>query len=332
MSMKKFYAVLLILLTALVVNAQAQDPVPLRLAQTIPLPKVEGRIDHLAVDVKGQRLFVAALGNNTLEILDLRAAKRIRTIAGLREPQGVIFLLESNKIFVTNGQGGTCDIFDGTDFKLIDSVKSLDDADNIRYDSATKHIYVGYGNGALSVLDASNGQRLGDIKLAGHPESFQLESLGPRIFVNVPKAKHIAVIDRKRRAVVATWLLADAQANFPMALDEAGRRLFVGFRKPARLTIFDTESGKAVAGLDSVGDADDIFYDIAHKRVYMSGGEGFIGVFEQGDADHYKRIAKIPTASGARTSLFVPELGRLYLAVPHRGRQGAEMRVYEVKP
>lgn len=330
--MKMFYAIFLTALAVIVTKAQAEDNTPLQWVQTIPMPSVKGRIDHLAMDRKGERLFVAALGNNTLEILDLRLGKRIDAIGRLHEPQGVMFIPEFNKIFVTNRQGGTVKIFDGDSFNLISSVKFSDDADNIRYDAATKSIYVGYGDGALGILDATNDKRLGEITLAGHPESFQLERLGPRIFANIPTANHIAVIDREKRVVLATWPVTGAQANFPMALDETNHRLFVGFRKPAKLIVLDTESGKTVASLDSAGDPDDMFYDAARKRVYMSCGEGFISVFEQGDADHYKTIAKIPTRPGARSSLFMSELSRLYLAVPHRAGQGAEIRVYEARP
>ncbi len=327
--MKKFY-LLLIPVILLILKVQAQNPPPLQLVQTIPLPHVEGRIDHLDVDLKGQRLFIAALGNNTVEILDLQAGKPVHSITGLHEPQGVAFVPEFNKIFVTNGQSGTCDIFDGNSFKPLQSIKSLDDADNIRYDATAQFIYIGYGDGALALVAATSGKYLGDIKLEGHPESFQLEKQGPRIFVNIPSAHHIAIVDREKRTVLTKWLLKNAQANFPMALDETHHRLFIGFRKPPKLTVFDTESGQVVAELNSVGDSDDIFYDPIRRRIYEIGGEGFIDVFEQKDADHYERVTKIPTASGARTGLFVPQFNRLYLAVPHRGNQKAEIRVYEV--
>ncbi len=279
------------------------------------MPGVEGRIDHFAVDTKGQRLFVSALGNNTLEVLDLRTGKRLKTISGLHEPQGVTYVSEFNKVFVANGKDGS-PIF-------------TDDADNVRYDRATKRIYVGYGDGALGIVDAATAKRLGDIKLDAHPESFQLEASGPRIFVNVPKAGHIAVVDRERRAVVAKWPVTTARANFPMALDEAHQRLFVTCRRPAELLVFDMASGKQVTSLPVVGDADDMFYDLSHHRIYISGGEGFISVVEQRDADHYQVIAKIPTASGARTSFLIPDV-RLYLPVPHRTNQAAEIRVYYV--
>ena len=313
-------------------NLEAEEAGPLRMIQTIPLRNVEGRIDHMAVDLKGERLFIAALGNNTVEIVDLRAGKHMGTIGGLHEPQGVGFVPEFNKIFIANAQSGACEVFDGSSFKRIKSIKLSDDADNIRYDAAARRVYVGYGSGGLGIVDAATGDQLGEIKLDGHPESFQLEKSGPRIFVNIPTSQKIAVVDREKRAAVTAWPVGGATANFPMALDETHHRLFVGFRKPAKLVVYDSESGKVIANLDSPGDADDIFHDGTRQRIYISGGDGFIGIIQQQDADHYKSLTKIPTASGARTSLFVPELGRLYLAVPHRGTQRTEIRVYEAQP
>src|SRR5437867_4518818 len=316
--MKSLCNIFLIGLIGFAGKAEAQDATPLRLVQTIPLPNVEGRIDHMAVDLKGQRLFIAALGNNTVEVLDLRAGKRIRSITGLHEPQGVGFIPDSNKIFVANAKSGACEVFDGSSFKPIKSIKFSDDADNIRYDAVARRVYVGYGSGGVGIIDAATGDQLGAIKLEGHPESFQLEKSGPRLFVNIPTSQKVVVVDREKRATITAWPTAGATANFPMALDETHHRLFVGFRKPAKLAVFDTESGKIVANLDSAGDADDVFYDNSHQRIYISGGEGFLSIFQQDDADHYRAMTKIPTAMGARTSLFVPELSRFYLAVPHR--------------
>jgi DNA-binding beta-propeller fold protein YncE len=313
------------------IKAQAQAPMALRLTQTISLPSVEGRIDHMAVDVKGERLFVAALGNNTIEVLDLGAGRRVRSLTGFHEPQGVAFIPEFNRIFVANAKDGACDIIDGSSFKLVKSVEFADDADNIRYDAKTRTVYVGYGGGALGMIDAGTGKQLSAIKLDGHPESFQLEKSGSRIFVNIPSAQEVTVVDRETGAAIASWPLS-ARSNFPMALDETRHRLFVGARKPAKIMVFDTEQGKMVADFASPGDADDIFYDDSRQRIYISGGEGFVSVIQQQDADHYKTATKIPTASGARTSFFVPELSRLYLAVPRHGAQNAEVRVYEAKP
>jgi DNA-binding beta-propeller fold protein YncE len=316
---------------AMTKNLEAEEAGPLRLIQTIPLPNVEGRIDHMAVDIKDQRLFIAALGNNTVEVLDLRAGKRMRSITGLHEPQGIGFVPELNKIFVTNAKSGACDVFDGSSFQLIKTIKFSDDADNVRYDATARRVYVGYGSGGIGIVDPTNDSQIGDIKLDAHPESFQLEKSGPRIFVNLPLSQKIAVVNRETRTTIAAWPTTGAAANFPMALDETHHRLFVGFRKPAKLSVFDTESGKEVAIVDSPGDADDIFYDDARKQIYISGGEGLVGVVQQQDADHYKTITKISTASGARTAFWVPEMNRLYLAVPHRGTQGAEVRVYEAQ-
>ena len=311
--------------------ALAQESVPLRLVQRIALPNMEGRIDHLTVDLKSQRLFVAALGNNSVEVIDLHTGTRVRSLTGFHEPQGIIFLGNLGRLFVSNGGTGAVDILDGVSLQPGGAIRLRDDADNLRYDAATAQLYVGYGDGALGIVDAIDGRQVGEVQLAAHPESFQLENAGGRIFVNVPKAKHIAVVDRATRRVVATWALPTAQANFPMDLDEENHRLFIGFRQPAKLAAFDTESGKIVASLDCAGDPDDLFYDRERNRIYLSGGEGFVDVFAQHDADHYARTAKLPTAVGARTSLLVPALRRFYLAVPHRGKQAAEIRVYDVQ-
>jgi DNA-binding beta-propeller fold protein YncE len=313
--------------------AQARQPDPLRLVQTIPLAGVEGRFDHFAVDLEAHHLFLAALGNNTLEVLDLKTGKRARHVGGLQEPQGVAFAPETGRLFVGCGGSSSCELFDSASLAHLASVKGMEDADNVRFDAGGKKIYVGYGgsaSGALGILDAASGKRLGQIPLAAHPESFQLEKAGSRIFVNVPGAGHVAVVDRAKRTVVARWPLQGAAANFPMALDEANRRLFIGCRRPPRVLVYDTTAGKVVAQARIAGDTDDLFYDAATRLLYASCGEGFITVLRQRDADHYEPCARLATAPGARTCLFVTDLRRLYLAVPHRGDQAAEIRVYEV--
>jgi hypothetical protein len=211
-------------------------------------------------------------------------------------------------------------------------VTGFEDADNIRYEPRTRRVFVGYGGGAVAFLDARSGQRTGEVRLPGHPESFQLEKGGPRVFINVPSARQIVVADRATGKIVARWAVQGARSNFPMALDEAHHRLFVGCRNPARLLVYDTETGMPVARADIAGDTDDLFYDGARKRIYVSGGEGFITVLEQTDPDHYRRLAQSPTAEGARTSLFVPEWNRFFVPVPRRGARAAEIRVYEALP
>lgn len=300
----------------------------LRAVGTIQLPRVEGRIDHLSVDLDGRRLFVAALGNNSLEVADLGAMKVIKSVAGLEEPQGVRYLPAVRRIVVANGGDGAVKFFDFGTFAVTSTAKLSGDADNVRFDAKAGHVYVGYGNGALAILD-TDGKILGDIRLGGHPESFQLESAGPRVFVNVPSAGQIAVVDRDKRTVVTTWPVTAARANYPMALDEPQHRVFIGCRNPARLLVYDTESGRMITSVEIVGDTDDLFYDAAKRRIYVAGGEGFITVLDQQDADRYVVSQRLPTAPGARTALFVPELGRVFLAVPHRGSQRAEIRIYE---
>jgi YVTN family beta-propeller protein len=313
-----------------ILSVNSQGTAPLRSVQTIPMPGVQGRIDHLSVDVKGQRLFVAALGNNTLEVIDLAQGKRIRSITGLREPQGVVYIPELDQVVVANGDDGTVRTIDAKSYMTISSLMLGDDADNVRYDAAGGKVVVGYGAGALGFIDAKAHKVTGTVKLSAHPESFQLEKSRPRIYVNVPNANHIAVVDSSKQSVITTWPVGQYRANYPMALDEADHRLFVGTRSPARLVIFDTESGKQLTALNISGDTDDVFFDQDNKRIYVSAGEGNIDVINQTDADHYQAAARIATASGARTSFFAADLHRLLLAVPHRGAQEAAIRAYEV--
>jgi YVTN family beta-propeller protein len=316
---------------ALVSFQAASDQAALTLVGTIELPGVEGRIDHLAVDMGTQRLYVAALGNNTVEVIDLRSRSHVKSVPGFREPQGIVVVPDAKVVAVANGQGDGVQLIDASDYHPARAVRLGDDSDNVRYDPAAKRLFVGFGAGALAAISPADGKVLGEAKLSGHPESFQLERSGSRIFVNVPTANQIAVVDRAAMKVVATWPVVGAKSNFPMALDEANHRVFVGCRRPARVLVYDTATGKESGSFDIVGDTDDLFYDAARTRLYVSGGEGYIDVLQQNDGGRFSRLAHVATAAGARTSLFVPEQARLYLAVPHRGSQKAEIRVYEAR-
>jgi len=322
----------ILLLGMLAFAAHAAEPATLKLTQTIALPGVQGRFDHFAIDVKGRRLFVAALGNNTLEVIDLAAGKRIQSVAGMSKPTGILYLPDSNHILVANGDDGTLKILDGGNFKTIKNLTALEDADNLRFDPKTKLAWLGYGEGALGIIDASAAKEVARVPLPKHPESFQLEPDGNRIFVNVPDAKQVAVIDRDKRSIVATWPMEKFQANFPMALDGTNRRLFIGCRKPARLVVLDTSTGKPVADMAISGDIDDLFYDVTRRRLYLSCGEGFIDVIDQRSADTYQLRERIPTRTGARTAFFSKDLNEFYLAVPQRGNQEAELRAFQTQP
>ncbi len=315
----------------------------LLLIQKIPIPNVQGRIDHMAADITRTQklLFVAEIENNSLDIIDLNSGKRVHSIDNglLGEPQGVIFIPGYEKIFVSNGQDGSVDIFDAKSFKLEKKIQlPSTDADNMRYDSYTGLVYVGYGQGALGKINLNNESVIGNIKLAGHPESFQigqainrsLVGQDNRIFINVPDSNSIIVANNQKDSILTTWSIPNAQNNFPMALDEYHHRLFVGTRDPSKLIVFDIGSGRIVSSLDIAQHPDDIFYDALNKRIYVSCGEGFINIIQQKDADNYMSIESIPTAKGARTSLFIPELDRFYLAVPQEGNQASEIRVYKI--
>jgi DNA-binding beta-propeller fold protein YncE len=300
------------------------------LKSRIDLPNVNGRIDHFSADVKGRRLFVAALGNHTVEVLDVQTARHLRTIPNLAEPQGLYYDPSTNRLFVACAKDGAAKVFDAGTFQLLATASFSGDADNIRYDARGGRVVVGYGDGALGFLDGS-GKKTGEVALDAHPESFQIEKAGTRAFVNVPDRRQIEVADLVKNAVIAKWPVTSAARNYPMALDESHHRLLIGCRAPARMLAIDTETGREAASVEIVGDTDDLFYDPASRRVYVIGGAGFLDVFEQNDADHYNRIAHLPTAAGARTGLFVPDWGKLFIAAPHRGEQRAQILVYETK-
>jgi DNA-binding beta-propeller fold protein YncE len=320
-----------VLAGAAAAHAVAQSP-PLVLKSVIPLPNVEGRIDHLAFDAARGRLYVAALGNNSVEVTDTVNGIHVTSLPGFHEPQGIVVVPAIDAISaiaVANGNSGTLQLIDALSYQVRRTVAIGGDADNVRYDPAAKQLYVAY-EGGLAVVDPASGQIVQRIAISGHPESFQLEREGSRVFVNLPDSAQLIVADRKTASVVARWP-GTGRANYPMALDEPTHRLFVGCRQPATMVVYDTASGKAVKTLPVVGDVDDVFYDVGRKRLYVIGGDGYVDVLQREAGETLKRSARIGTANGARTGLFVPEQNRLYVAVPHRGTQLAEIRVYETR-
>ncbi len=308
----------------------------LKLIQTIPLPNVNGRIDHMDIDLQHQKLFVAELENNSVDVIDLTTGKRIQSITnGLQEPQGVLFVPEFNKVFISNGGNGIVKIFDTNSFKPLNDIKFSEDADNIRYDDNTKLVYVGYGNGGIGIINTKDNKIIANINLPGHPESFQIEKKGKdnnnQLFVNIPYSNLITVIDKNKKSISNNQLLSNYRGNFPMALDDANHRLFIGTRDPPKIVVLDTQSGKIISSLDISRDPDDIFYDSINKHIYVSAGEGFINIIEQKDKDHYYMLDNVATSPGSRTSFLVQEINRLYLAVPKHNNHNAEIRVYEIE-
>lgn len=282
------------------------------------------------IDLKGERLFVAEIENNSVGIIDLKTDNVVYTITGLYEPQGVLFIPESNEIIVSNGGDGTVKIFDAASFSPIKTISLSSDADNMRYDSTQKLVYVGYGNGGLAIIDPITNKLVGNIVLDGHPESFQISDELSRIFVNVPADDSIVVVDLQKRTIVNKWQNNDIHENYPMALDEDLHRLFVGYRNPPQLSVIDTDSGKTVATVNIPQDTDDIFYDESTRQIYVSGGDGFDYVISDNGGGNYNIIAKIQTGQGARTSLLAPQTERLYVAVPNYSIPQAQILVYDV--
>jgi DNA-binding beta-propeller fold protein YncE len=285
---------------------------PLFLERTIALPNVSGRIDHLAYDAGRNRLIVAELGNNTVDIIDLTTGTVLHRITGLKEPQGVAYLPDPNVIVAANADGGDVRFFDGTTFAMRGSIPLGNDADNIRTDPRNRQVLVGYGEGGIAVIDAARPAKIGDIRLGAHPESFRISVAAGRIFANLPDARRIAVLDLASGKEIASWSPPGLRGNFPMALDERGHAVIVVFRNPARLVLLDMDTGVVKASAGTCSDADDVFFDDRRQRIYVSCGAGLIDVVMR---DGLKRIAYITTTSGARTSLFAPETDRFYLAV-----------------
>src|SRR5216684_1896979 len=338
--MKWHFALLWMVLFGFAGSVQGQAVAPFKLLQKIPMPNVKGRLDHFGVDLKGQRLFVAALGDdqNTVEVIDLKSGKWISSIPGQSKPQGLFYSPNFKKLFVANGNDGTCKIFAGDTFKLIDSLPIGADADHVGYDPATKYLYVGFGDakaGGLAIIDTRTNMHIGDIKTDARAGGIKIEKSKPRTFVTLTGATNIGVVDLKKREQVSAWPTGVA-GNVALALDESHHRLFDGVREPATLIVLDTESGKEISRLDGVAGIDDLWYDSARNRVYASGGRGFdvgfVYTYQQKDADHYELIGKVPTAPGAGTSFWLPELNRLYVAAPANDKEEAAILIFEPQP
>src|SRR6266849_3977735 len=324
-------AILLIVTMMVPAAGEAQTfGAPLVLETKIPLGEVSGRIDHLAIDVKRQRLFVAELGNDTLGVVDLAAGKVLRTIAGLKEPQGVAYVGVADSIYVANAGDGSVRVLRGDDLASIGRIELGDDAVNVRVDAQHSRVLVGFGKGALAVIGPASRTKTADIRLKGHPEGFQIDETGTQVFVNVPDAGDIEIVDLAT-AANRSLPTGDLRSNFPMAIDRDAHRVLAVFRSPPTLMALSSQDAHVAAELKTCGDADDVFVDAKRNRVYVSCGDGDVDVLEQREAG-YGRLALVPSVSGARTSLFVPELDRLYVAVRARSNEPAAIWVFRPSP
>jgi YVTN family beta-propeller protein len=302
----------------------------LRLEKEISMPNVKGRLDHMAVNLKDKVLYVAALGNNTVEVIDLSKGAVLKSIKGVEEPQGIAFVPEQNEIAVASGATGDCVFFNASTFEKLTTIHLAGDADNIRYDAMEKKMYVGYGNGGLAKIDPATHKQIGHVKLPAHPESFQLDKKNNRMYVNLPDDHSIAIIDLQRFSVINTWRIDKYGANFPMTLDTANNLVFVGFRRPAVLVGYNAD-GKQVNESELIDDVDDIFYYPNKGEVLASGGGGSINIFKREKGASFEKIANIPTRSGARTSLLIPSLQTFLVAERASGGKTAAIAVYTIR-
>ena len=320
-------------------KADGQERYALRLVQTIPMPDVKGRLDHMDVDAKGKRLFVVGLENGSLEVIDLNGGKRSKSVPGFKKPQGIAYVASLNKVFVASGDDGMVRVFRGDTLELIDSIQLELGPNRIVYDPNTKLVFVGYGGkdagkdyGEVGIIDANTDKHVDDIKVEAHPSDLLLNKSGKTLFVFVSSASKVQVIDTTKRKVISAWPVS-SQRNGVGAFDEKTQRLFIGTRNPATMIVMDSNRGKEVANLTAVEGMDGVYFNGAQKRVYVSGGRdkdsGYVFVYQQTDADHYETISKIPTKPGSGTSFWSPELNRFYVGAPATENEEAAILVFE---
>lgn len=302
----------------------------LTLERTVPLPRVKGGFDLMALDVAGQRLFVAAEDNHTVEVIDVRAGRALASLPGFDEPKWVVYRPEGKRLFVSTGDGRVTEL-DGTTCQRVRSYAFREACNNLRFDSTAQQLVVGVGKsfGALGLIDVAHNVKAGEIPLAGYAKQFELD--GPLIYVNEPALNQVEVIDRRTRKSLATWPVASSTQNIPMALDRTHHRLFVACA-PGRLVVFSTPGGKQIASLPIAADADGVYYDEKRARLYVSCGAGSVAVVQQQGPDGYRVLQTLPTVKGAGTSLFSPALDLFFLATPQADSRAAALRFYRPAP
>ena len=300
----------------------------LKLEQVIVMPGVKGRIDHMDVNLKQKIVYISALGNNTVEVVDIENGKLVHSIKGLDEPQGVGYIPQTNEIFIANGGNGNCYFYNAASFERMAVIHLGSDADDVRYDSVSQKIYVGYGDGGIAVIDAATHQQTGNVKLPAHPEGFQSDKKANLLLVNLPDKNMIAAIDIVQLKLIRKWTRNTPTANFPMAVDTVHQFVFIGYRHPARLVILNSKTGKEIANYPMVSDVDDLYFDDATRSIYVSGGGGFINIFQPDGKESYKQIANIATSDGARTSLLIPRLKLFVVAERAGSGKAAQLMIY----
>ena len=339
---RQFLLFAIILLSAF--QGQAQTSAPMTLIQTMEMPDVPTWpfTDHLAVDLKGHRLFVTPQGHKSVQVFDLKTGEFLHEIVGMGVPHAVFYRADLDRIYVTDSDPGVVRIYDGHDYHPLQTVKLLLDADNMGYDPATKYIYVTNGGqnahldySLLSIVDTTNGEHLGDIKISsGLLEHMEIETSSPRIYICMTAENKVGVLDRQKRTVLETWQVTKGKAISASALDENHHRLFVGSRDTdmsGTVVVFDTQTGKEIEALPIGGLIDDMTFDPRNGRLYASCGTAYTYVYQQRDPNHYDLLGKVETAVMGKTSLLVPELNRFFVSVPHIGSMHAKILVFQLQ-
>ena len=340
--MNRLILVFIVLFATITPTIQAAENTPLKLVSETPLPGFSGDFDHFGLDLKGNRLFLAAEDHKTVEVFDLRSGKRLHSIEGFGQPHAVVYLPDQNKMIVTDGDDfGMVELVDGKDYQIADKIKLPPGVDGAVFNPVNKYYYVESGGdqeGAsthyLNIIDTRNFKLVGNISLPGkHSEAMAIDKAGKKMYVNLSGTDQVGVVDLDSRKLVAQWPVPDAHVENSMVLDEPNHRLFIATRKPAKFFVYDTDTGKVVTTLPCAEINDDMWFDRAHKRIYVTGSDT-TSVIEQKDADHYEKIADVPTGFRAKTSIFVPQLHRLYVAVSGKGKPDAKlsMQIYQLEP
>jgi DNA-binding beta-propeller fold protein YncE len=311
----------------------------LRLIGTVNMPGIDGDFDHFATDLKNNRLFLAAEEHHTVEVFDLHSGKPIYSIKGFDTPHSILYVPESDKLFVIDGgKGGSCQILNGITYAPLKSIKLSEDADALVYDAANHLLYVGNGGkeagndySLITVIDTTKGEKVGEIKLpSANLEAMALQQSGSLLYVNMRDKNQIGVVDRKTKSLVSTWPLSKVAHNTPLALDEANHRLFVAGRKPGVFGVVNTGSGKEVAVLPATDGVDDMAFDPASKRIYIACADGYVDVYKQIDADHYLAIDKVPTGNRGKIGVLVPSLHLYFVATSKKDDVPAKLFMFEV--
>ena len=335
------------------ISPHAQADQPLRLIKTVFLPGYVGDFEHFAADLKGNRLFLIAEDHKTVEVLDIRTGRRIHTIAGFGQPHAIEYLAGPNSLIVTEGdeESGAVDLVSASNYKILDKIMLPTNVDGGVFNPVNKYYYVESGaqgqdakTHLLSIIDTQSFKRIGDIALPGtKSEAMAIDHSGRKLYVNLRDPDEIGVVDLLTGQLVTRWPIPEAKSQNALVLNEPNHRLFSATHTPPKLFVFDIDTGKVIASLPCAVNSDDMGYDPVRKRIYIT-GDGEASVFEQHDADHYVHIAEVPTGYRARTSIFVPELNRLYLGVASRGKREAgklavpepgskvEVRIYQAQP